>query len=87
MASPTKFDLMVDGRKLVGSAIRAKKNGFLYQGTISLYKPNYDFLGSILKESISTDVVRKMKDSSYYLGEMIEPLQLKEELSKLNLYK
>ncbi len=86
MASPTKFDVMVGGKKLVGSAIRAKKNGFLYQGTISLYKPDYDLLELILNESIRDEVICKIKESSYYLGEMIDPGELKGVLSKLRLY-
>src|SRR5262249_49694531 len=40
MAKPTKYDLMLDGRKVAGAAQRRTKFGFLHQGTISLALPD-----------------------------------------------
>lgn len=48
MAKPTKYDVMLDGRKVGGGAQRRKKSGFLHQGTISLSIPNREFLGKVL---------------------------------------
>lgn len=48
MAKPTKYDVMLDGRKVGGGAQRRTRAGFLHQGTISLSVPDRDFLGKIL---------------------------------------
>lgn len=48
MARPTKYDVMLHGRKIAGAAQRQKKNGFLHQGTISLKAPSMDQLESWL---------------------------------------
>lgn len=36
MAKPTKYDLMVQGKKMGGASQRRTKKGFLHQGTISI---------------------------------------------------
>lgn len=48
MAQPTKYDVVLHGRKIAGAAQRQKKNGFLHQGTISLKAPSMDQLESWL---------------------------------------
>lgn len=48
MAKPTKYDIIVDGKKVAGAAQRKKKTGYLHQGTISLAKPSEDFLSATL---------------------------------------
>lgn len=48
MAKPTKYDVIRNGRKMVGAAQRKTKLGFLHQGTISLVMPSEEYLRSIL---------------------------------------
>jgi len=48
MAKPTKYDIMLEGRKVGGGAQRRTKHGFLHQGSISLTLPSIDFLNKVL---------------------------------------
>lgn len=48
MAKPTKYDVMLNGKKISGGAQRRTKAGYLHQGTISLTLPNPEFLGEVL---------------------------------------
>jgi len=48
MARPTKYDLMLGGRKVAGAAQRQTKKGFLHQGTIALSIPDYHYLEKVL---------------------------------------
>jgi lipoate-protein ligase A len=48
MAKPTKYDVMLYGKKIAGAAQRKTKNGFLHQGSISLTLPSKEFLESVL---------------------------------------
>jgi len=48
MALPTKYDVVLHGRKIAGAAQRQKKQGFLHQGTISLKAPSEGQLRSWL---------------------------------------
>lgn len=60
MAQPTKFDLVLQGRKIAGSAQRRTKLGFLHQGTIALCLPPQEYLGKILKKaSLVEEAMRK----------------------------
>ncbi len=58
-AKPTKYDVMIGGKKVAGAAQRKKQNGFLHQGSISLALPKFDFLESILP--LGSRVVDAMK--------------------------
>lgn len=40
MARPTKYDILIEGKKAVGAAQRKTKRGFLHQGSISINKPD-----------------------------------------------
>lgn len=51
MARPTKYDVMLGGRKIAGAAQRKTKAGFLHQGTISLLMPTKDVLEKVLNTS------------------------------------
>ncbi|MBM3193616.1 MAG: hypothetical protein FJZ59_05235 [Chlamydiae bacterium] len=64
-AKPTKYDVMIGGKKIAGSAQRRKKNGFLHQGSISIIAPDFDFLKTLFKEK--NLVVEAMKDFTYIL--------------------
>jgi len=48
MARSTKYDLVVQGRKVGGAAQRRTKNGILHQGTICLTLPSKEYLQCIL---------------------------------------
>lgn len=50
MAKPTKYDLILDGKKVAGAAQRKTKGGFLHQGTISLVMPPEDYLRDVLRD-------------------------------------
>ncbi len=49
MALPTKYDVVLHGKKIAGAAQRQKKQGYLHQGTISLKAPSAAQLESWLK--------------------------------------
>src|ERR1700733_12121025 len=48
MARPTKYDVMLQGKKIAGAAQRKTKDGFLHQGTIALLCPDPELLGAVL---------------------------------------
>jgi len=77
MAHPTKYDVMMEGRKVGGAAQRRTKCGFLHQGTISLAMPSPEFLQDVLK---SPTVMQGMQQQAHaLLGNASE--------SQLNHYK
>jgi len=65
MAKPTKYDVMVDGRKVGGGAQRRTRDGFLHQGSIALSLPNEEFMSSILIPE--TRVLEAMRMHTYPL--------------------
>ena len=68
MAKPTKYDVMLDGKKIAGAAQRKTKNGFLHQGSISLMLPSKELLAEILHPNLT--VVEGMLAFTYpLLGE------------------
>lgn len=51
MEKSTRFDLEYKGKKILGSALRLKKQGLLYQGSVACFKePNWEALARILGE-------------------------------------
>jgi lipoate-protein ligase A len=48
MAKPTRYDVMVQGKKVAGAAQRKTKGGFLHQGSISLMMPSKKILEKVL---------------------------------------
>jgi lipoate-protein ligase A len=48
MAKPTRYDLIIEGKKIGGAAQRKTQRGFLHHGTISLIPPNPNILKDIL---------------------------------------
>ena len=65
MAQPTKYDVILHGRKVGGGAQRRTKNGLLHQGTICLYLPEKKFLEEVLLHP--EDVAETMSNSSWPL--------------------
>lgn len=65
MAGPTKYDVVVGGRKVAGAAQRKTKAGLLHQGTIALTRPDSDLLSALLpKES---HILEAMQQSTFPL--------------------
>jgi lipoate-protein ligase A len=48
MARPTKYDVMLQGKKIAGAAQRKTKDGFLHQGTLALVRPDKELLTALL---------------------------------------
>lgn len=65
MAKPTKYDVIVRGKKVGGAAQRKKNYGFLHQGTLSLAPVPADYLGDVLLPG--TAVFQAMKENSFFL--------------------
>ena len=77
MAKPTKYDVILEGRKIAGAAQRKIKGGFLHQGTISLVMPPEDYLREVLKEG--SQVLDAMK---LYTFPVLGPRASAQEISE-----
>lgn len=65
MAKPTKYDVMIHGKKVGGAAQRKTRNGFLHQGSISIgFLPDL-YLNDVLAGG--TQVLEAMRQNSYTL--------------------
>jgi lipoate---protein ligase len=67
MASPTQYDIMLDGCKVGGAAQRKTKWGLLHQSSIFLLPPNWDEIESTLKDP---HIVQDMKMRSTSLSDL-----------------
>ncbi len=65
MAKATKYDVMIQGRKVAGAAQRRLKQGYLHQGSISIGMPKSDFLDQVLLPD--TLVHQAMKENTFSL--------------------
>ena len=63
MALPTKYDVVLQNRKIAGAAQRQTKAGFLHQGTISLKPPDFHLLEKILRPK--SGVLEAMKKHTF----------------------
>lgn len=52
MAKPTKYDVMLNGKKVAGAAQRKTRHGLLHQGSISLMLPSKGLLESVLRPGL-----------------------------------
>lgn len=64
MARPTKYDVMLHGKKIAGAAQRKKTNGYLHQGTISISVPSREILSKTLKDPL---IVEQIFENTYPL--------------------
>lgn len=48
MAKPTKYDVMIGGKKVIGAAQRKKRQGYLHQGSIAIQLPDQTILEQVL---------------------------------------
>jgi lipoate---protein ligase len=83
MAKPTKYDLMINGKKVGGGALRKTKEGFLHQGSICLTLPSEEFLNALFPpQSI---VVDAMRQNSYpLLGSKVSLRRLEETKTEIS---
>lgn len=82
MAKPTKYDVILSGKKVGGGAQRRTKRGVLHQGSINLALPEEAFLRSVLLPQ--TCVLEAMlKHSSLLLSDTHKELEIaKQELTE-----
>lgn len=84
MAKPTKYDVMLQGRKIAGAAQRKRKQGYLHQGSIAIALPKEDFLNAILLPN--TKVKEAMFQNTYsILGRDWTSSDVEEVREKLKL--
>ncbi|MCH9811315.1 hypothetical protein K0U07_00965 [bacterium] len=57
-AKPTRYDIMLDDKKLAGAAQRRKGGGYLHQGSIMLTMPDFEQLAPLFE---GTKVVESMQ--------------------------
>ncbi len=76
MAKPTKYDVMIRGKKVAGAAQRKTKEGLLHQGSISLMMPSQKILEKVLLPELR--VAQAMQTFTFPL------LQGKEDFSHLS---
>ncbi len=71
-SKPTRYDIMLEGKKIAGAAQRRVRNGYLHQGSIALITPEYFSLEPLFpKES---KVLTAMKqNSTALLGPIARP--------------
>lgn len=65
MARPTKYDVLLHGRKVAGAAQRKTKLGYLHQGTISIAMPDEKIVKEIL---LDQQIYEAMIKNSFFLG-------------------
>ncbi len=65
MARPTKYDVVMEGKKVAGAAQRRDKKGFLHQGMIALQLPDEEYLRDVLLPG--SRVVEAMRNFTYPL--------------------
>lgn len=82
MAKPTKFDVMLEGKKVGGGAQRRTKSGFLHQGSISLIPPDEAFLKRALLPY--THVSKAMLENTFALLPQASPQELKDARKHLS---
>ncbi len=85
-AKPTKYDVMIEGKKVCGAAQRRKPNGYLHQGSISISSPDFSYLENLFLEK--NRVIEAMKIFTYVLSEahiIEERVALKNSLEKIFL--
>lgn len=67
MAKPTRYDLLINGKKIGGAAQRRTKQGLLHQGSLSLVPTPESVLKTVLKEKLQ--VMHAISDQAGYLLE------------------
>jgi len=81
MAHPTKYDVILNGKKVGGAAQRRTRFGVLHQGSISLIAPNAELICAVLKngEEIHNKMIRH---SDALLDHENQYIQMRSELQE-----
>lgn len=58
MGKPTRYDVMLQGKKVAGAAQRRTKTGLLHQGSIHLALPDWKELSRLIREPAVLDAMR-----------------------------
>lgn len=75
MAKPTRYDVMLGGKKVAGAAQRKTKDGLLHQGSLSLVMPSKEFLQEVLLSELN--VVEAMSRFTFpLLGTKADPREV-----------
>lgn len=84
MATPTRYDLLLNGLKIGGAAQRKTREGFLHQGSIFLSPPPWDALKAVLKEGHASIDAMKQASSSLYAHKASDAIRKKlaEEIAR-----
>lgn len=78
MAHPTRFDVMLDGRKVGGAAQRRTRAGLLHQGSVCLTLPTPEFLEDLLLEANAPIACAMQRESYPLLGTHASEKELRE---------
>lgn len=82
LAQPTKYDIVIEGKKVGGAAQRRTKHAYLHQGTIALALPEETFSQKILLSS--SEVIPAMQKHTYpLLGFNPSPKEIETARSEL----
>jgi lipoate-protein ligase A len=76
MAHPTKYDVVIQEKKIIGAAQRRTSLGYMHQGTISLFAPDRSYLESVL-------VRKEIVDEIFRYTYVLFPEGNKTELTKV----
>lgn len=68
MAHPTKYDVVIGGKKVGGAAQRRTKDGFLHHGTICLSVPNQGLLERLFKKDKAQSLLQAITSTSFALS-------------------
>lgn len=78
-SKPTKYDIMLGGKKLAGAAQRRKSGGYLHQGSISLFAPDFSKLKPLFPQT--SNVLHAMQMHTHSLFDH-NPSEQEKELLK-----
>lgn len=81
MAKPTKYDVMIEGKKIGGAAQRKTRHGFLHQGSISIGFLPENYLQEILVGG--SQVLEGMRQNSFAL---LQGAWTKQELEEARVH-
>lgn len=85
MAKPTKYDVMIQGKKIGGAAQRKTRDGYLHQGSISIGFLSENYLREVLAPQ--TQVFEGMRAHSFsLLGEKWTTKELTEARQELRAH-
>ena len=82
MAKPTKFDVMMEERKVGGAAQRRTRDGFLHQGTIAIAMVPESYLERVLLPSPAV-IAAMQVHSAMLLGPDWQPAHLQQARAEL----